>query len=197
MMMNNTPSYFSFSDYLQFTKELVAQGKTSGNKQTPALATFTALNLKRMERVYKTFVLTQELETIANSTVGSQVWYVIAETWCGDCAQNIPAVARITESYAGLVEVRIILRDENPDWMEKYTTNGSKSIPKVIAFDSFGRELFTWGPRPSQGQKIVMDWKANAMEKSWDDMEKELHLWYAKDRSESIQNEFILILKSK
>ncbi|MEM9997992.1 MAG: thioredoxin family protein, partial [Bacteroidota bacterium] len=41
------------------------------------------------------------------------------------------------------------------DLIERYHTNGSHSIPKLVAFDGDGTELFTWGPRPAEAQAQV------------------------------------------
>ncbi|MEL7362077.1 MAG: thioredoxin family protein, partial [Bacteroidota bacterium] len=50
------------------------------------------------------------------------------------------------------LSLHVLLRDENVDLIERYHTNGSHSIPKLIAFDADGAELFTWGPRPAEAQ---------------------------------------------
>ncbi len=57
-----------------------------------------------------------------------------------------------TEALAGftVLDLRIIFRDDNPELMNRYLTNGSKSIPKLIAFDKANSELFTWGRDPNK-----------------------------------------------
>ena len=45
---------FNYSQYIDWLSNLVSQGKTSGKNQSAALIQFTALNLKRMERLNKT-----------------------------------------------------------------------------------------------------------------------------------------------
>jgi hypothetical protein len=184
----------NYNEYLSWLKRLVEENKTSGNNQSPALIGFTALNLKRMMRLSKTIEIDNRIIKLVESFVESQIWYVIAETWCGDCAQNIPAIGEIAELSNGVIDLRIIQRDENPAWMEKYHTEGSKSIPKLISFDRRGNELFTWGPRPIPAQMILKSWKQNPDGRSWDDFERELHTWYSKDKTITIQNELFQLL---
>lgn len=187
-------SIFSYEQYVSWVAQLVAEGKTSGNKQTPGLIAFTPLNLRRMLRLNKTLQINDALSTELRCLKENQTWYVIAEAWCGDCAQNLPVIAEIARLAGGKIDLRIILRDENPEWMEKYPTNGSKSIPKLIAFNAIGEELFTWGARPKEAQELLLAWKQFPGDKSWDSFEKDLHTWYAKNKSEAIQDEFQLIL---
>ena len=92
--------------------------------------------------------------------------------------------------------MKIILRDENPEWIEKYRTNGRKSIPKLVAFDKEGEELFSWGPRLVPAHQILLHWKENPLEVTKEDFEKELHTWYAKDKSLSLQKEFVEIFEN-
>ena len=72
---------------------------------------------------------------------------VIAEDWCGDASNTVPVVAKLADAVPGL-ELRVILRDANPEVMDRYLTNGSRSIPVVIALDENYQELGHWGPGP-------------------------------------------------
>lgn len=76
---------------------------------------------------------------------------VVTEDWCGDSAFVLPVVA---EAFAADPRhtLRILPRDEHLDVMERYLTNGGRSIPKVVAFDADGAERFVWGPRTASGQ---------------------------------------------
>lgn len=192
--MKTNGTIFNYTQYMNWIKVLVEENKASGDKQTPALISFTSLNLKRMQRLNKTIEIHNRILDVLVGLKQKQIWYVIAETWCGDCAQNLPIIGKIAEHSNGLIDLRIILRDENNEWMEKYPTNGSKSIPKLISFNTSGKDLFSWGARPEYAQQLLNKWKKNADNISWDDFEKELHLWYAKDKTQTIQNEFYELL---
>lgn len=189
-----TGNAYTYPDFITWIQSLSAEGKTSGANQSEALIAFTQLNLKRMDRIYKTLMPDEALlQTIRNLKVRQQ-WTIITEAWCGDSAQSLPIIARIAESAAGRIGLNVILRDENMDWMHRYQTNGSNAIPKLIAKDEAGRELFTWGPRPIAAQKMLTNWKANPEGLSWDAFETRLHTWYAKDKGISIQSELHLKL---
>ncbi|MDN3596136.1 thioredoxin family protein [Zunongwangia endophytica] len=186
---------FSYIEFYEWTLQLVNNKQTSGDKQTESLVKFTELNASRMKRLNKTTKLIPELENLVTELKKKQVWYVITEAWCGDSAQNLPVIGEIA-SAGDKIDLRVILRDKNPELIEKYHTNGSKSIPKLVAFSEEGVELFTWGPRPEPAQELVMDWKENPNGRDFEDFERELHTWYAKDKTHTVQKEFLDILNS-
>ena len=80
---------------------------------------------------------------------------VIAEDWCGDASNTVPIMAKLADAAPGL-ELRVILRDQNPEVMDQYLTNGTRSIPIVIVLDEDFQELGHWGPRPTELQAWVM-----------------------------------------
>mgnify|MGYP005818487039 CR=1 FL=1 len=184
---------FSYIEFYEWTVQLVKNKQTSGENQTEKLIKFTELNLSRMKRLNKTTKLIPELENLVTTLKKPQIWYVITEAWCGDSAQNLPVIGEIA-SAGDKIDLRVILRDENPDLIAQYHTNGSKSIPKLIAFSEEGVELFTWGPRPKTAQDMVMEWKENPAGRDFETFEKELHTWYAKDKTQTVQKEFLDIL---
>lgn len=106
---------------------------------------------------------------------------VLAEDWCGDASNTIPVLEKLVESVPGL-SLRILRRDENPELMDRYLTNGSRSIPIVIVLDEEFNELGHWGPRPTELQAWVMANK-NSMPKP--ERYKEVRRWYARDRGET------------
>lgn len=74
---------------------------------------------------------------------------------------------------AGDVEVRCVYRDENLDLMDRYLTNGGRSIPKYIILSQDGEVLGDWGPRSEKVQEFVDDLKAKLPEK--EDPQYDLH----------------------
>ena len=56
------------------------------------------------------------------------------------------------------------------------------------------QEVLVWGPRPQPAQEIVLEWKKDPRGRSWDQLEKELHTWYAKDKGQTMQKELEEIL---
>jgi hypothetical protein len=79
--------------------------------------------------------------------------------------------------------------------MTAYLTNGSRSIPKLICLNANTLEqLGTWGPRPAELQKIVIENKDNP-DLSFGAKVRMVHDWYAEDKTLSIQDEFIDLIK--
>ena len=187
---------YSYVSYRELINHLVAENKTSGEKQTPARIEFTNLNIHRMNRLDKTIQLQPELVQTIQKMKCKQTWLVLSEPWCGDSAQIIPSLEKMAISSIGKIELKILFRDENPLVMDCVLTNGTRSVPKIIAVDSESLEMLgTWGPRPNPAQQIMLHWKANQDKISWDDFEKELHTWYAHDKSQTIQKEFISVIE--
>lgn len=187
------PTY-SYPEYFDLVAQLVSQGKTSGLNQSKDLINFTLLNHRRMDRLNKTVELSESFKR-AVVTVPEQEWLIITEAWCGDSAQILPVLAKMADQSEGHISVKIIFRDEYPHLIEKYNTNGSKSIPKLISFDKDGVELFLWGPRPAPAQELFMSWKLSENRILWNDFELQLHTWYSKDKTHSIQKEIGKVLK--
>jgi hypothetical protein len=112
---------------------------------------------------------------------------VIAEDWCGDASNTVPIVAKFVDAVPGL-ELRVIQRDTYPEVMDQYLTNGSRSIPIVIALDENFEEVGHWGPRPSELQSWVMANK-NTMPKT--ELYPQVRKWYARDRGETTLKEVL------
>jgi hypothetical protein len=120
---------------------------------------------------------------------------VISEAWCGDVAQNLPVIDKIV-SLRSDWQMSIVWRDENMDLMNNYLTNGAISIPKVIIINAEDfSELAVWGPRPAPAQQMVMDYKKDNKGVEYMDFVSRIHAWYTEDRGETLQAEWIDILK--
>ena len=77
------------------------------------------------------------------------------EGWCGDGSQILPYLAKMAHE-SNNIQLKILLRDENPEIMDQYLTNGSKSIPKLISVDSEDEEIFTFGKYRGMTVKSVL-----------------------------------------
>ena len=79
---------------------------------------------------------------------------VLAEDWCGDVIANLPVLGRLARD-SGKLDVRIFLRDQNDDIMQRYLNKGQfKSIPVFVFFDEGFRELGHWIERPASVTEI-------------------------------------------
>ncbi|HXG45598.1 MAG TPA: thioredoxin family protein [Gemmatimonadales bacterium] len=112
---------------------------------------------------------------------------VIAEDWCGDASNTVPVLARWAEETPGL-ELRILRRDEHPEVMDRYLTDGSRSIPIVIVLDEDFEEIGHWGPRPAALQAWVMARKGTIPKA---ELYPEIRRWYARDKGETTLREVL------
>lgn len=195
MTLNNyIQKAINYKQYRNLLQDLMAQGKTTGDNQSEEYLHYAKLNLQRMLRLEKTTVLSTDLTKACASVTKEVVWLVITEGWCGDAAQNIPVFEKITE-ICDKIELKLILRDEHPELMNAYLTNGSKAIPKLICVEkASGKELFVWGPRPADLQTLVMDLKAEGA--SLEDKSLQVQKWYNADKTLSVQAEFTTLLRN-
>jgi Thioredoxin len=120
-------------------------------------------------------------------TQGARRLLVLAEDWCGDASSSIPLVAKLVDQVPGF-ELRVLRRDENPTVMDQYLTNGSRSIPIVIALDEEYRQIGHWGPRPRELQAWVT---ANRSTVPKAELYPKVRQWYARDRGESTVREVL------
>lgn len=189
-------SALTYKEYRELVDKIVLNGKTTGNTQSDKLGEFTKLNIQRMNRLDKTVQLSQQAINSLSENIKSFQWLLIGDAWCGDCAQIIPVINKIAEASQGSIEFRIISRDTYPELIETYLTNGTKAIPKLLVIDSDTNEaVCSWGPRPKPAQEIMLNWKENKDTIAWEDFEKELHLWYARDKGITIINEFASLIE--
>lgn len=117
---------------------------------------------------------------------------VLAADWCGDAANTVPVLARLADLISGM-EIRILERDRYPDVMNRYLTNGTRSIPMVIALDPEFRELGHWGPRPA----VLQEWML-AHKKTMPTPQRYTYArgWYARDKGESTLRELLAAIQS-
>jgi hypothetical protein len=178
----------SYEEFLDTIREKVDAGedgqKTENDKK---LFGYVELNYSRKSRIAKTYTPSDAIRLAMEAIDEPQFWLVITEDWCGDSAQNLPYIVAIAELNP-LITLKIVQRDANLDIMDMYLTNGSRSIPKLVAFDSQGDELFQWGPRPKVAMELVKKLKDSG-ETSAEFIPK-IHSWYTQDKGASLEKEF-------
>jgi len=180
-------SVYTYPDYIALIESLVKEGKTTGPSQTEALAHYTKLNLARMQRLNKTVQIKKSLEETIKSIQSPQKWYVLTEAWCGDAAQSIPVIAKLAELNPQIT-LQLLLRDDNPEVMDQYLTNGGRSIPKLIVLDADDNEIFNWGPRPAGAQAVFNEFKKEPG-RPFAELAEAIQKWYNSDKTYSIQDE--------
>lgn len=197
-MSHFSPSHLEhaipYPEYRKMIDALMGQNKTTGENYSEDYLNYTKLNIQRMKRLDKTTQLNSDLKELLKKAP-TMKWVVLSEAWCGDAAQNIPVLHQMELESGGKISMHIVLRDENLDLMDKYLTNGGRSIPKVIFLDAdTHQELGTWGPRPAPVQEMVEENKKNpAM--NYSQFSEVVQKWYAKDKTQTLQQEITQLLK--
>jgi thiol-disulfide isomerase/thioredoxin len=111
-------------------------------------------NRDRLEENEKRMELSKEDLAAFRALPGPVKVVVLAEDWCGDVIANLPVLGRLAKD-SGKLDVRIFLRDQNDDIMQRYLNKGQfKSIPVFIFFDDAFRELGHWIERPASVTEV-------------------------------------------
>lgn len=184
----------TYDAYRVLIDDLISQNKSTGHEQSDFLFDFTKLNQQRMKRLNKTQSLLPEVIEAVKEITEKQVWLVLTESWCGDAAQNIPVLKKMADENP-MINLRMVLRDDNDELMQRYLTNGGRSIPKLIAVsEDLSEELFTWGPRPAGAQTEVK--RLLELYGGFTSEVKEgTQVWYNNDKGVSVQNEMLELIK--
>ncbi|MGK0638584.1 thioredoxin family protein [Schleiferia thermophila] len=181
---------FSFDEYLYQIEQILSQPYPESVQKQNSYHTYIAMNYQRMNRWLK--VLKPTSFTFSFSVQKSLVLLTLTESWCGDAAHILPILYFICKQNG--LELKLLYRDEHPDLMDAYLTNGSRSIPKVIILDTELNELGSWGPRPADAQKLY-----NRLKSSTSDLNTIIHklqLWYNRDKGVHTFLEVQEVLKS-
>ncbi len=184
--LKNLENSFSYPEFLALLDGLVQKKSTTG-ETTKDRVNFTKLNYKRIQRLNKRIELSLAQKEIFQSIETKQTWLVILESWCADGAQTIPILNKIAGA-SNNIDLRIILRDENSELMDLFLTNGTRSIPKLIALDDNLEVMSTWGPRSKPAAQMVEDYKRDFKKIDFN-FKAKLQVWYNKDLGNSIINE--------
>ncbi|OIQ20270.1 thioredoxin family protein [Lacinutrix sp. MedPE-SW] len=185
----------SYQAYRDLVEELVETKLNTGNDITEALVNYTMLNDRRMKRWDKTVKVSEVVKQEISNLKISQTWLVITESWCGDAAHVMPVMNKVAELNSG-IDFKVVLRDENDDLMNRFLTNGGKSIPKLIIIDNDSNEVLdSYGPRPSTATKLVTDYKAKHGSLT-PEFKEDLQRWYNKDKGQTAIKDLINILKT-
>jgi len=184
---------YSYTDYRSHVSQLLLEGLSTGTTQSEALTHYSTLNEVRMNRLDKTIKIPQDVNDKLKNLDKGYILLVISEGWCGDAAQILPVINKMTEASDKL-DLQIVLRDDNPELMDAYLTNGSRSIPKLILLDKETlKPSKSWGPRPAEAAKLVRDFKEKHGVIN-EEAKTELQKWYLHDKGLSTMQEIVGLL---
>ncbi len=185
---------YTYKEYSALIESLLSREKTTGENHSEKMLHYTKMNLHRMKRIDRRLDLMPELKNRLKEVERSMTWLILTEAWCGDAAQSLPVIQKTAEE-SSKIQTRYLLRDEHPDIMDQFLTNGkSRSIPKLICLDSRSLEILgTWGPRSVEAQQVFE--KTRQIEGIlYQEVAEKLHKWYADDKTISIQYELLTLL---
>lgn len=183
----------SYDEYKSLVSELMKEGKSTGPVQNESRANYTKLNNQRMKRLDKQTRLSEEAVNVAGKVNKDFTWLVLTESWCGDAAQTLPVINKFSEANKN-IDLKVVLRDENDELMDKFLTNGSKSIPKLIVIENKSKEVVSsWGPRTEKATRMIQEYKEKHG-KVDDAIKKDLQVFYNQDKGKQIEKEMVSML---
>ena len=152
---------------------------------------YTEANFKRSVKIKTKVSLNKKLYNELNEGIDTWTWVLITAPWCGDASFIQPVIEAIC--LAGDIDLKIALRDKNDELMNAYLTDGGRSIPKLIVLDENYKDIFHWGPRPTELQALIQNLLKSGGSK--DEKLKLAHVWYRKYGNEAIQQELLNLIK--
>ena len=147
------------------------------------------LSLHRLH--YKKCIIDHDLVVHIKSLKPANI-LVITEPWCGDSLALLPVMKKVAE-INGQWNIKVCRRDDNPELMDQFLTDGMRAIPIFLFLNDDFDPLFRWGPRPKATAKIYADHRDLIEEGMIDKQEviKKIRSFYAKDRGKTSLAEFM------
>lgn len=187
----------NYQEYRDYVGKLVSEKKTSGATQSAEFVHYTLLNHQRMRRWDKKTTLSASDASKLKNLDKPGIWLVLTESWCGDAAPVLPVLQAFAQATP-MLDLRIALRDENSELMERFLTDNARSIPKLLVLDRENQMEVkaTWGPRPEVARKMVLDYKERHG-KLDAEFRESLQKWYNQDKGNGITTEVMALLALK
>lgn len=188
LVLDNIHQSYTYQEYKALINKLYAEGKTTGNDQSEAYMEYTKLALSRMKRWEKVAIIEEDIKKQLQKITIPQTWLVITEAWCGDAAHALPILEKVA-LINPLISLQVVLRDDHEALMNAFLTDGKKSIPKVVGYNTESYQvLFTWGPRPAGATQLVAD-ALNTPQGITPEVKEALQMWFNKDKGKQIASE--------
>lgn len=194
-IVNALNSAINYKVYSEQMTHFFESKSTSGADQSEGLIEYTALNYQRMKRLDKT-IKVDDTQIKEFQKLNKEInWLIITEAWCGDAAQVIPVLNKMAEATK-TIKIKLAYRDQHPQLMDMFLTNGARSIPKLIALDRNQNILYTWGPRPAEATKMVNDFKIKNGSLTTQ-FKQDLQIWYNKNKGQGVIQDQLLLLNKQ
>ena len=193
-LMKALDKSISYGEYRERVRDYAKRQSNSGPEKTPALAGYTQLNDKRMNRWDKTLVLPASVQHDLAELKYGIIWLVMTESWCGDASPSLPVMNKFAQE-SNHIDLRIVFRDNHPELMDVFLTNGARSIPKLIALNAESLEVLgQWGPRSTKATAMVLAEKEKQGKLSAE-FKQQLQVFYNKDKGMDIIDDLIKLLR--
>ncbi len=180
---------YSYEDYKALVKRLLAEEKSTTEGVGADFVQYSKLGLQRMQRWDKRLELTKEQKEAIQKVTQRQIWVVLSEGWCGDAAHSLPVIHKLAAANDN-IDLKVVLREQNPALMNDFLTHGGKSIPKMILYDPASETVLgDWGPRPKPAQDIFLNARKNNID--FETYEQDLQKWYNKDQGQTAIKEIL------
>jgi hypothetical protein len=184
----------SYQEYRAQVATHTENGTSSGPYQSEALSSYTLLNNSRMKRLDKTLNIDETVSEKFQEYHKNVTWLVLTESWCGDAAHSMPVMNKLV-IQAKSIDFKVLYRDENEELMNLFLTNGSMSIPKLIAFDNDTQEVINdWGPSPSTVINKTKEFKT-AHGTLTPEFKKEIQVWYNQNKGKCIASDLLKLIE--
>lgn len=96
------------------------------------VATGTPDQQAKWNAIYEQASLTNEQRTLIGGFSRTMNVLVSSGTWCGDCVQQCPLLARIAEANPDRIHLRFVDRDEHADLAERIKINDGLRVPTAL-----------------------------------------------------------------
>lgn len=180
---------YSYKAYQGLVEKLLEEGKSTTEGAGEDFVHYSKLGLQRMQRWDKRLELTEDQKNKIHQVAQKQIWIVLSEGWCGDAAHSLPVIHKLAEANEN-IDLKVVLREKNPDLMNDFLTNGGKSIPKMILYDPETKTVLgDWGPRPKPAQGIFLKARENHID--FEVYEQDLQKWYNRDKGQTAIKEIL------
>lgn len=181
----------TFDEYFKKAEEVVAKNENDLTEQEKEMFEYYKLGVQRMNRMQKSFQVDDaQVEKLRTKNFNGKI-LIISEAWCGDAGQTVPAVSLFFE---GKNEVKIVYRDEYPELIDEFLTNGTRSIPIVLILDENCNVVTHWGPRPKPGIELFKKFKADPEAYPKEQFYNDIQVYYAKNKGKDTIQEIIELL---
>jgi len=111
-------------------------------------------NQQKMRASLESFVVEAPYEAFLRAVEKPVFVLALAKDWCPDVVRHVPVLATLEDACPSL-SVRYFTRNDHPEILSRFLTNGGEAVPKFKFFNMDFVECGTWGPMPSSCREII------------------------------------------